>query len=96
MKRPSDWPLHFVLYPTMFKIYPVPILARIQERSREYIDLILYPANFSKSFLDIIANHAISRYNNQQIGEWCEIRVSCVLKFTFAQLICTPPKIKIC
>ena len=31
MKRPSDWPLHFVLYLMIFKICPVPILAIIQE-----------------------------------------------------------------
>ena len=31
MKRPSDWPLHFVLYPIIFRIYPGPILAIIQE-----------------------------------------------------------------
>ncbi len=36
MKRPSDWPLHFVLYPMMFRICPVPILAIIQEMSKEY------------------------------------------------------------
>ena len=31
MKRPSDWPLHFVLYPMIFRICPAPILAIIQD-----------------------------------------------------------------
>ena len=35
MKRPSDWPLHFVLYPVIFKICPAPILVIIQEISKE-------------------------------------------------------------
>ena len=34
MKRPSDWPLHFVLYPMIFRICPAPILAIIQEMSK--------------------------------------------------------------
>ena len=31
MKRPSDWPLYFVLYPMIFRICPVPILVIVQE-----------------------------------------------------------------
>lgn len=68
MKRPSDWPLHFVLYPMMFKICPAPILVKIQETSSKYMALILYPADFFESFLDTIADHDISRYNNQQVN----------------------------
>ena len=34
MKRPSDWPLHFVLYLLIFRICPTPILAIIQEMSK--------------------------------------------------------------
>lgn len=37
MKRPSDWPLHFVLYPMIFRICPAPIPAIIQEMSNLYI-----------------------------------------------------------
>lgn len=33
MKRPSDWSLHFILYPTIVKICPVSILAIIQEKT---------------------------------------------------------------
>ena len=42
MKRPSDWPLHFGLYPIIFRIYPVSILAIIQEilkLKRRYLHL---------------------------------------------------------
>ena len=35
MKRPSDWPLHFVLYPVIIRICPAPILVKIQEISKE-------------------------------------------------------------
>ena len=35
MKRPSDWPLHFVLYPVIIRICPAPILVIIQEISKE-------------------------------------------------------------
>lgn len=34
MKRPSDWSLHFVLYPVIFRICPVLILVIVQEMSK--------------------------------------------------------------
>ena len=37
MKRPSDWPLHFVLYPMIFRICPVLILVIVQEISKKKV-----------------------------------------------------------
>ena len=44
MKRPSNWPLYFVLYPVIFRICPAPILAIIQEMSKDILFLIHFDA----------------------------------------------------
>ena len=37
MKRPSDWPLYFILYPMIFRICPVLILVIVQEISKKKV-----------------------------------------------------------
>ena len=41
MKRPSEWPLHFALYPAIFGIYPIPIPTIVQEISKTENDMAI-------------------------------------------------------